>query len=236
MPSVPTYRRIYDDLATRIRSGELPADSRIEGEQMLAERYGVARMTVRQAIAQLVDESLVVRQQGVGTFVTRATGRRSLNRLTGFTEDLAESGRTAATSILAQEVIDPPDGVGRALGLSDDARVVFLSRLRTTEQGPVSLLQSFLPSGAFPLLARVPLLGGSLYRTLQESFGVRLKHADQRVRACGAEGEVASLLDVAEGTPLLAVERLTVDARNTPIEFARTWARPEIELTVRLER
>ena len=79
------------------------------GETVLAERYGVARMTVRQAIARLVEESLVVRQQGVGTFVlSDITGHRSLNRLTSFSEDMRGSGQDVSTDLLAQEVIAPP--------------------------------------------------------------------------------------------------------------------------------
>jgi len=107
MRNLPAYRRIYEDLAGRIESGELRPESRMPGDVALAERYGVSKMTVRQALAALVDRSLVQRRQGVGTFVSGdKPDRRSLNRLTSFTEDM--SGQKVSTRILAQEVSAPP--------------------------------------------------------------------------------------------------------------------------------
>jgi GntR family transcriptional regulator len=234
MGNVPAHRRIYEDLAAQIRSGELAPRTRILGESILAEHYGVARMTVRQAIARLVEENLVVRQQGVGTFVSsEPAGRRSLNRLTSFTEDMHGE---AATRILVQAVIDPPADIAGELSLGKGARAVHVGRVRSVAGKPLSVHHSYLPYGKFPSLAREPLRGGSLYRTLREVFGVELRRADQRIKAAAADGEAAAHLGVPAGSPLLQTERLAFDAQNDPVEFARSWARPEIELTVHLER
>jgi GntR family transcriptional regulator len=234
MANVPAHRRIYEDLADQIRSGELAPKARLLGESILAEHYGVARMTVRQAIARLVEENLVVRQQGVGTFVSsERAGRRSLNRLTSFTEDMRGE---AATRILVQAVIDPPADIAGELNLGKGARAVHVGRVRSVAGKPVSVHHSYLPYGKFPSLAREPLRGGSLYRTLREVFGTELRRADQRIRAAAADGEVAANLRVPVGSPLLQTERLAFDAQNDPVEFARSSARPEIELTVHLER
>src|SRR5947208_9834503 len=98
MRNLPAYRRIYEDLAARINTGELKADSRMPGDVELAERFGVSRMTVRQALAALVDRNLVERRQGVGTFVAGdKIPKRSLNRLTSFTEDMIGGGQEIST-------------------------------------------------------------------------------------------------------------------------------------------
>jgi len=237
MASTPAYQRIYEDIVGQIRSGELGPASRLTGESVLAAQYGVARMTVRQAIARLVGESLVVRHQGVGTFVAEEpAGHRSLNRLTSFTEDMVGSGHAPTTRILAQEVIGPPPEIARRLGLGKGAQVIHIARVRNVAGAPKSIHHSYLPFGQFPSLAREPLREGSLYRTLEEVFDVRLRRADQQIKAAAADKEVARHLNVPVGSPVLQTQRLTLDDRNLRIEFARSWTRPELELTVHLER
>jgi DNA-binding GntR family transcriptional regulator len=235
--AIPAYQRIYEDLSARIRSGELAAASQLPGEPDLAGQYGVARMTVRQAISRLVDDSLVVRLQGKGTFVAKDVGtRRSLNRLTSFTEDMREEGRAVSTELLVQKVDEPTPAVAAELELDAHARVVVIGRLRRVASEPVSIHYSYLPYSLFPALEREPLSGGSLYRTLAERHGIRLRRAEQRIRAVAANAEQSALLGVPRRSPLLRLERLTSDVRNVRIEFAQSWARPEFELTVHLER
>jgi GntR family transcriptional regulator len=233
----PAYQRIADDIAARIRSGELRPSDRLPPEQDLAEQYGVARMTMRQAISRLVDGALVVRQQGVGTFVAKEpAARRSLNRLTGFSEDMQASGQRFKTEILAQMAENPPPDIAGELELDEGARVVVVKRRRLIEGKPASLHYSYLPFGLYPSLAREPLLGGSLYRTLEQTFNTKLRRADQRLRAVALGREEARRLDVRAGTPALRTERLTYDDRNMRVEFARSWTLPPFELIVHLER
>ncbi len=233
----PAYQRIADDIAARIRSGELRPSDRLQPEQDLAEQYGVARMTMRQAISRLVDSALVVRQQGVGTFVAKEpAARRTLNRLTGFSEDMQASRQGFKTEMLVQAAEDPSPDIARGLELDRGARVVVVKRRRLIEGKPASLHYSYLPFGLYPSLAREPLVGGSLYRTLEQKLNTKLRRADQRLSAVAVGREEARLLDVRAGTPALRAERLTSDDRNIRVEFARSWTLPGFELTVHLER
>src|SRR4051794_5894871 len=101
MATVPAHKRIRDDLAAEIESGALSARDRLPGESDLAARYGVTRMTVRQALSNLVAEGLLVRRRGVGTFVAdNAAQRRKMSRLTGFSEDMRNRGRAIETRML----------------------------------------------------------------------------------------------------------------------------------------
>src|SRR5690348_7405830 len=195
MRNLPAYRRIYEDLAGRIESGELKPESRMPGDVELAERYGVSKMTVRQALAALVDRSLVQRRQGVGTFVAGdKLDRRSLNRLTSFTEDM--SGQRVSTRMLAQEVAPPPPEVAEALTLGKGALIVFVARVRSVAGTPRSMHHSYLPYGEFPSLDREALVNGSLYRTLEQIYDTRPRRADQRIRAIAAARDVAKQLEV----------------------------------------
>jgi GntR family transcriptional regulator len=233
----PAYQRIADDLAARIGSGELGPSDRLPPEQDLAEQYGVARMTMRQAISRLVDGALLVRQQGVGTFVAKEpAARRSLNRLTGFSEDMQANHQRFNTEIFTQGAEDPAPDIARELGLDGGARVVVVKRRRLIEGKPASLHYSYLPFGLYPSLAREPLVGGSLYRTLEQKLDTKLRRADQRLSAVAIGKEEARLLEVRVGTPALRTERLTSDDRNVRVEFARSWTLPGLDLVVHLER
>jgi GntR family transcriptional regulator len=233
----PAYQRIADDLAARIGSGELRPSDRLPPEQDLAEQYGVARMTMRQAISRLVDGALVVRQQGVGTFVAKEpAARRSLNRLTGFSEDMQANHQRFKTEIFTQAAENPAPDIARELGLDGGARVVVVKRRRLIEGKPASLHYSYLPFGLYPSLAREPLVGGSLYRTLEQKLDTKLRRADQRLSAVAIGKEEARLLEVRVGTPALRTERLTSDDRNVRVEFARSWTLPGLDLVVHLER
>ena len=146
------------------------------------------------------------------------------------------SGQPVTADLLVREVIVPPDGVAVELELNEGARVVHVARLRKVGGVPSSVQHAYLPYGAFPSLDRGPLVDGSLYRTLEQNYDVSLRRAEQRIKAVPAAADVAELLGVPVGSPVMQTERVTMDEGNRRIEFARSWARPELELTVHLER
>ena len=121
--------------------------------------------------------------------------------------------------------------------LSHNAKYIRQNRgTKVMSDADAKIIKSFLPYGLFPSLERDTLIGGSLYRTLAEKHNVRLRRAEQRIRAAAATAEQARLLGVPRRSPLLSIERTTTDERNIRIEYARSWARPDFELTVHLER
>lgn len=229
--------RIRSDLVNDIDSGVLEASQRLPGEADLAVKYGVTRMTVRQAMTSLVNEGLVVRRRGVGTFVARnAAQRRNMSRLTGFTEDMTSAGRVVETRVLVQR-IEPASGqLAAELQASDGAFVTFIERVRSVDGTPVIVQRSWIPTQRCPDLWNEDLVDGSLYATLRTRYRIELRRADQRFAAVCATKELAELLEVSIRTPLLRVERLTFDPANEPVEFARSWTRPEFEIGTYIER
>lgn len=237
MAKNPVYIRIQDDLAARISAGEYPAGSRIPSESALAERYGVTRMTVRQAVDGLVFNGVVSRRQGSGTYVVQVpTVHRPLNRLTGFTEDVRNQGHVTSTSELSRSQKEPPDDVRDFLQLDEGAHTVRLERLRYLDDEPVALHQVWLPLSLAPDLAREPLPRHSLYAVLEEDYGIRLGHARQRITAVAAEAWHAKHLAVPIAAPLLLAQRQTFDDTNRPVEYVKAWSRPELPLEIELQR
>jgi GntR family transcriptional regulator len=234
---VPAHQRIRDELVTEIESGSLSPGERRDGENHHAARGGVTRMTVRQALTAMVNDGLLVRRQGVGTFVAEnAAQLRNMTRLTGFTEDMAQEGRRLVTQILVQQIVPASAVVARALGLSAGDHVTHVARLRVVDGSPLTCQYSWVPFDLCRELWQEPLVQASLYATLRIRFGVELRRADQRVAAEAATEERARLLEIPIGTPLLRIERVVRDARNVPVEFARSWMRPGFEITTHIER
>ncbi|MFH5822415.1 GntR family transcriptional regulator [Georgenia sp. AZ-5] len=231
---VPEYRRIRETLRAQLEAGEWQPGQRIPTERELMERFGVASMTVRHAVDGLVRQGLLVRRRGSGTFVAKNRAvSRSIDRLRGFTEDV--DGATAGARVVVQRETDPDEDVAELLELPNGARVVELVRVRTIDGRPVSLNQVWVPVRVAPGLASADMNDASLYEYLATT-GVELQRAEQKILAVAATEWHARLLGVAEGTPLLASERLTRATANVPVEFARSWSRPELPVWVEMRR
>lgn len=231
----PLYRVIYDDLLAQINGGQLPPSSRIPSEFELAERYGVSRMTVRQALKQMEDERLVIRRRGAGTFVAPAATRfRTLNRLRPLEQELGLAADRLRTQVLSCTAEVPAEDVARRLMLKPRQQAIQLSRRRLIDDQPAALQQSWLPLGIAPGLVREDLIDGSLYRTLSERYGVAIQWAEQEISAVLADEDQARALDVEVGAPLTFNRRLTY-TNSGPVEFAYGWTRTEFPLLIRLD-
>jgi len=238
MTANPLYYRIQRDISDSITGGEYAPGARIPSEAALAERYGVTRMTVRQAVDGLISKGLVTRRQGSGTYVLRPReAQRGLNRLTSFTEDMHAQGHRTTSVQLERGEAEPPLYVQEQLELQAGAHTVVLERLRRLDEEPVALHRVWLPLWLAPGLARRSLKNGaSLYETLELELGVRLSSARQRITAVAAGEREAGLLEVELGSPLLFTQRLTRDSNNRPVEFAESWTVPKLSLWVDLHR
>ena len=230
------YQVISRDLRAQIESGRLNPRDRLASEHALAKQYGVSRMTVRQALEHMVADRLVERRRGAGTFVAPSPGGvRRLNRLRPFREDMELEDRDITTEVLDQEHRLPSPEVRDRLRLRDGQEVVRLRRLRRVEGTPMSIHDSWLPYAVAPSLAREELLDGSLYLTLRQRHGIELRSAEQEITAVAAVGNLATLLEVAEGSPLVRGLRVVLGADGLPVEYAESWSRPELRIVVQLD-
>jgi DNA-binding GntR family transcriptional regulator len=213
---VPLYFQVSQQLEAAIREGDLPAGSRLENEVRLADRYGLSRPTVRQAIQHLVDKGLLVRKRGVGTQVVQAQVRRSIE-LTSLYDDLEAAGREPRTQVLELGLVPAGDDAGKALGLTPFTEVVRVRRLRLTGSEPLALMTNYLPAGLLDVGADV-LGEHGLYETLRAA-GVNLRIAHQTIGARAAGAGEARLLDERRGTPLLTMTRTAYDDGGRAVEY-----------------
>jgi GntR family transcriptional regulator len=213
---VPKYSKLREVLLELIES-ELTPDAPIPSERELAQRHGLHRMTVRQAVDQLVSQGRLYRVPRRGTFVARPKLQMRLT-LTSFTQDMRGLGLRPGAVTLAATRIPAGEEVGSHLGLPHTAEVHMLERLRTAGGVPMAIERTHLPADLTPGLLGADLANQSLYAILAERYEVVLDHGEQTIQAGSADSSEARVLGLPVGEPVLKFQR-TSFAGEQPVEF-----------------
>jgi GntR family transcriptional regulator len=219
---LPLYKQIKSLLVQRLHRGEWKPGEPIPSEVELAARFQVSQGTVRKAIDELAAENLLVRRQGKGTFVATHHEPRAQFRFLRLVPDRGESEPAQSTFLECRRLKAPPD-VAQQLGLRGNDSVVFLRRLLSVGGAPLVLDDIWLPAAQFRGLTpeRLAEYRGPLYGLFESEFGTRMIRAEERIRAVAADADIAALLKVAAGSPLLLVDRLSFTYRDLPVEVRR---------------
>jgi len=230
-PKGEQLQEILEGVIAALKPGAL-----LPSERLLAERYGVARATVTQAVEGLVSRGLVYRVHGSGTFVAEPKFRQPLT-LTSFTEDMRARGMTPGSVVRSQAVVPASEVVARHLALVPGSPVVHLERVRTADGEPMALERTHLPAQRLPGLESADLTDASLYGLLERRWGVRVADADQWASVVRLTGDEAALLQIDADAPALLFQRVTRDPAGTPVEYVRSLYRGDrYEVHTRLER
>ncbi|OZA01685.1 MAG: phage tail protein [Rhodobacterales bacterium 17-64-5] len=222
----PRYTQLYRHIAALIRSGALEAEAQLPPERDLADLADVSRVTVRKAVAQLVEEGALEQRRGAGTFVRPQPQRleQSLSNLISFSEHMHQRGKTASSSVLQRGLFPPRPEEQMALGLPSGQRVARVERLRSADGQAMALEWSSLPEDILP---DPFLVETSLYSVLRD-LGCAPVRAVQRVTAVNLEPGEAQLLNLAPGSAVLRIDRTGYLASGRPIEFTRGLYRSDI--------
>ena len=223
-PREPRYYPLKRHLTDLARS--LEAGAALPTERVLAAEFETSRTTVRQAMLELVVEGRLERVQGRGTFVARPKVAQRLE-LTSYTEDMRAQGLEPTSRLLTLEVVpastvEHAADVAERLAITPSARVVRLVRLRLVDGEPMAIERTYLSAARFPRLRQHLTRLGSLYATLDEVYGVRLKEADETIETALASPEEAALLGVDTGLALLLLSRHSFDLDGRPVEWGRS--------------
>lgn len=229
---LPKYHRVYLVLRQQLDEGRFTDG--LPGELVLMESFGVSRVTVRRALEQLATEGLITRHPGRATRPTRARAAPgpaggeapSQTRLSGLLENLVSMGLRTSVDVISLETLAAPDAVAQAVGIAPGDRVQKAVRVRSTREGPLSRMTTWVPlSVARPFTRRE--LGKKPILLLLEEAGVRVGRAEQTLTAVLADAESAQQLDVPIGGPLLAVRRLIYDDKDRPVQWLHGLYRPD---------
>lgn len=222
----PRYEQLYRHLAGAISAGDLTVDSQLPPERELAGIADVSRVTVRKAVAQLVEDGMLEQRRGAGTFVKmpRAKLEHHLSALLSFTEYMRQRGKASSSRVLRQGIFLPSPDEQIALGLAGTDRVSRVDRLRSADDTVMALEWSSLPLDVLPDPDAVET---SLYDVLRAA-GTAPTRAVQRITAVNVSGGDARLLNLPEGVAVLRIDRTAYLPSGRPIEFTRGLYRSDI--------
>ncbi len=233
---IAIYVQIREALRAEITGGILKRGEQLPSENELASKFNVSRMTIRESIEDLVDEGLLYRRHGVGTFVAYPHLTRDHTRLTSFFDKAEEEGIKVRASVLRLEVVPANPHVAKALDIPAGSEVIRVKTLRYADNVPITVHDAYVPHKLFASIVNENFEVQHLW-TLFERCGYKVKRAVQRLEAREAGKEVARLLKLKEGAPILFKERTVYATDGTPVEFTYCYNRGDIySLTVALER
>ncbi|HEY7145818.1 MAG TPA: GntR family transcriptional regulator [Streptosporangiaceae bacterium] len=213
---IPLYFQIAESLKAAIRDGKLPPGERLDNELELAERLGVSRPTIRQALQRLVQDGLVQRRRGLGTVVLAPRVMRSV-ALTSLYDDLTETERHPATTVISVTEARCDAEVAQALSLPAGARVLCLERLRLADGAPLAIMRNTLPAGLLTGHPETELETAGLYQLIRRQ-GIELQAGEQVIGARRATAREARLLQTARGATVLTMSRTACDSSGRPVE------------------
>jgi GntR family transcriptional regulator len=231
------YARIRDELRTRIVAGAYKPHERLPSESELMSSYGVSRITVRQALGELEKEGVLFKVAGKGMFVSLPKPFQSLARLQGFAEALSEQGHEIYNRLVSIKELPAGPDVAQRLGLAEGAPVTELRRVRHLNRRPVSLDVTYVAAHLGKRLAQENLATRDIFLILENDYAIPLGYADLTIDAVPADAELAALLQIAAGAPVLRIERLTHTKEGAPLDFEYLYCRADnFQLRARIER
>ena len=214
---------VRNEMRRLILGGEFPVGSKLPNEDQLCERFGVSRVTVREAVRALIEDGLVVRRRGSGTYVTRRPLlRNSLDTNFSYTEYLEGSGVRAGRKLVGMRRTGADDETAAALGVDPGTPVVEVRRIRTADGRPAIYSVDRIPAAFVDPETDREAFGGSLYRVLTNA-GHPIAHAEAVLSPTIADREFARLLDVAPGTPLQFLRQVDYDDAGEPVMVSDEW-------------
>ena len=224
---LPYYQQLYEILLGKIQRREWQPGDMIPPESELIEEYQVSRNTVRQVLEKLVNDGLIYRQRGRGSFVSHPTLEQAMTRIVSFTEDMHQRGFAPGTRMLSTDLIPAEEEIANQLDIPVGEQLVCLRRLRMADGEPMSIEESYLIHKYCPDILEHDYALEPLRRVLESEFGIRIASAKQVIQAIQAPPDLANLLEISPGAALLLITRVSFSQGKIPIEFLRIHYRAD---------
>lgn len=222
--SVPLYQQLMEVIQNQILNGELKENDRIPTEIELSREYDVSRITVRKAVELLVEEEILVKRQGIGTFVSQKKLCRNINGFMGFTQSCLAEGNTAGAQLVSAELAEATMVDVEELKIQEHEKIIRIVRVRTCDGIPVMLEENHFPARFAYLLGHD--LTGSLYQILAEN-GTIMENGIKRIGICQANEIEHKYLGVDLDKPLLYVKDVSYDREENPVHNCKSVINPD---------
>jgi GntR family transcriptional regulator len=216
---IPYHYQLRELLRDEVASGRWEVGERLPSERELCETFNLSRTTIREAIDALVNEGLLRREKGRGTFIAEPKiTQKWLEAPDSFTESMLEQGYQIETRVMNLSVTSAPYKVSRELRLRSAEPVIVLDRIRLILQEPILLVTSYIPEKYCPGLVNEDFSHQSLYQVLRDKYNIQITQAKRFMEAVAANELEADLLHVRQGAPLMLIESTAYREDGSPIE------------------
>lgn len=217
---IPYHYQLRELLRDEITSGRWEVGERLPSEREICETFQLSRTTVREALDALVNEGLLRREKGRGTFVAEPKIMEHwLGVPDSFTDAMEQQGYHVETKVLNIGVITAQYKVRQELRLKSNEPVIVLDRLRSIINEPILVVTSYLPERLCPELVHEDFTKNSLYQLLREKYHLNIARAKRCMEAVAANELEANLLHIKVGAPLMLIESTAYLEDGTPIEY-----------------
>ena len=222
---VPLYAQVREILRERILDGSYQAHAQLPAESELGAIFGISRITVRQALGDLQKEGIIFKIPGKGSYVAKPKAYQQLTHLEGFGEAMSRLGYDIHNRVVGHENVAASRHVAQQLGLEQGSQVAQIKRIRHLNRSPVSFEITYVPTALGERLRSEDLARRDIFLILENDYGIALGSAHLQIDAVAADATLAQLLQVAPGTALMRLERLTQTAAGAPLDFEYLYFR-----------
>lgn len=223
---IPLYFQIEEAIKEVIEKGELAPGEGLPSEHEYAEMYQVSRMTVRQAITNLVNAGYLYRQKGKGTFVAERKIEQTLQGLTSFTEDMKARGLEPGSQLLKFELIPASESIATSLHIKIHDPIYEIKRIRLANKMPMAVETTYMSANLVKALTE-DIVNHSLYSYIEKELGLQIQHATQMIEASIVRPEEMADLDLTKNSPVLIMERHSFLKNDVPLELVRSVYRAD---------
>lgn len=200
---LPLYFQLEELIKKAISSGELKPGDMIPTEWEIIDYFRLSRTTVRQALADLVNENLLFRKKGIGTFVSKPKiDLQYMGNMVSYNEQITTMGLTPSTKVLRFQVIEADDFLAKEMELSKGEKIIELVRLRFADEEPIVIVESYLPHDLCQFILDVDMENNSLYQILASQKNTAVVLVERIVEAKIVSREDSKLLNVEKGFPV----------------------------------
>jgi len=220
----PVHAQLRELLREKIETGEIKEGEAIPSERELAATYNLNRLTVRNGISALVEEGLLKKVQGKGTFVIKPKIERDLFSLQGFNNILVQKGIQPSTKLLYAEQRAAGRKYARIFGVEEETKLFNITRLRLGGGEPYELEDTYILYDEIAEVERIDFQNFSLYEAFRLN-GIKLDRGEQTLKLVKVEGEEAKLLQIPDGSSVFLFECQSYDENNKTVEVTRAYTR-----------
>lgn len=227
---LPKYFILKEQIIKMIDNEEIKAEELIPSERELMGNYNLSRTTVRKAIDILVNEGYLYKVQGKGTYVKGQKFTQGLINLTSCTEEIKSHGLKPESKVIHAGIETANKRIEKYFNSKSEEKFFFTERVFYGDGYPINVTKSYIPYRLIPEIEKYDFSKSSLYKVLDEEYNIKILRANRTIEAVLAYDEVAKLLDIEEGKPILFFKGWVygmVNGKETIVEFFKTYYRSD---------